>query len=524
MKKTQTLWALALLPMGGHAADANPLQPNIVLIMCDDMGFSDLGCYGSEIHTPNIDKLARYGVRFSQFKNTGRSCPSRASLMTGRYQHEVGMGWMAEVDEHRPGYRGQISRDYPTIAEVLHAGGYNTYMSGKWHVTTFGGFDAPNGSYPVQRGFERYYGCLYGGGGYYKPSPVFSNLRRITDFPDDYYYTNAITDSAVSFIKGHDPSRPMFLYLAHYAPHLPLQAPERYVQRCLDRYREGYDVLRQRRFEKQKKLGLVPADMSLPMFDSEFGGHRPAWTELTPEQQKQWTHDMATYAAMIEIMDEGIGKVVETIRRKGMLENTVFLFLSDNGATLEGGFLGQLMADLSNTPYRSYKQWCFQGGTSSPLIVTYGDPDKNRMAGKVCTQPCHIIDILPTCLALANVNYPDTCRPAALPGRSLLPTAFGRPEEPRTLYFEHQASCAIINGYWKLVRRDRNSPWQLINLSTDPFETHDLASEKPRKVEELEAKWIAWAETHHVFPLEDKSWTQRINFYKQKNPDQSGRQ
>lgn len=477
MKKTQTLWALALLPMGGHAADANPLQPNIVLIMCDDMGFSDLGCYGSEIHTPNIDKLARYGVRFSQFKNTGRSCPSRASLLTGRYQHEVGMGWMAEVDEHRPGYRGQISRDY-----------------------------------------------LYGGGGYYKPSPVFSNLRRITDFPDDYYYTNAITDSAVSFIKGHDPSRPMFLYLAHYAPHLPLQAPERYVQRCLDRYREGYDVLRQRRFEKQKKLGLVPADMSLPMFDSEFGGHRPAWTELTPEQQKQWTHDMAIYAAMIEIMDEGIGKVVETIRRKGMLENTVFLFLSDNGATLEGGFLGQLMADLSNTPYRSYKQWCFQGGTSSPLIVTYGDPDKNRMAGKICTQPCHIIDILPTCLALANVNYPDTCRPAALPGRSLLPTAFGRPEEPRTLYFEHQASCAIIDGYWKLVRRDRNSPWQLINLSTDPFETHDLASEKPRKVEELEAKWIAWAETHHVFPLEDKSWTQRINFYKQKNPDQSGRQ
>lgn len=202
----------------------------------------------------------------------------------------------------------------------------------------------------------------------------------------------------------------------------------------------------------------------------------------------------------------------------------MFLFLSDNGATLEGGFLGQLMADLSNTPYRSYKQWCFQGGTSSPLIVTYGDPDKNRMAGKVCTQPCHIIDILPTCLALANVNYPDTCRPAALPGRSLLPTAFGRPEEPRTLYFEHQASCAIIDGYWKLVRRDRNSPWQLINLSTDPFETHDLASEKPRKVEELEAKWIAWAETHHVFPLEDKSWTQRINFYKQKNPDQSGRQ
>lgn len=204
--------------------------PNIVLILCDDMGFSDLGCYGSEIQTPNIDKLASEGVRFSQFKNTGRSCPSRASLLTGRYQHEVGMGWMAEVDEHRPGYRGQIDKAYPTIAEVMKAGGYRTYMSGKWHVTATGGYDAPNGSYPVQRGFERYYGCLHGGGSYYKPEPLYNDLQRITEVPDDYYYTRAITDSAVTFIDRHDTGQPMFLYLAHYAPHLPLQAPEKYVK------------------------------------------------------------------------------------------------------------------------------------------------------------------------------------------------------------------------------------------------------------------------------------------------------
>lgn len=496
--------------------------PNIVLILCDDMGFSDLGCYGSEIQTPNIDKLASEGVRFSQFKNTGRSCPSRASLLTGRYQHEVGMGWMAEVDEHRPGYRGQIDKAYPTIAEVMKAGGYRTYMSGKWHVTATGGYDAPNGSYPVQRGFERYYGCLHGGGSYYKPEPLYNDLQRITEVPDDYYYTRAITDSAVTFIDRHDTSQPMFLYLAHYAPHLPLQAPEKYVKKCMDRYKPGYDVLRRQRFEKQKRLGLIPQEMELPQYDREFGGKRPAWEDLTPEQQQQWTKDMATYAAMIEIMDEGIGKVVETLRKKGMYENTVFLFLSDNGATDEGGYLGQLMADLSNTPYRSYKKWVFQGGTSTPFILTYGDTSKNKMKGEICRQPAHLIDILPTCMDLGHISYPDQFGHKDLPGRSLLPATEGTAVEPRTLYFEHQSSCAIIDGTWKLVKADRNVQWELIDLSTDPFETHDLSSQYPDKVEELETKWIEWANTHKVFPLENNPWTERLNFYKQKNPNQKG--
>ncbi len=295
-------------------------SPNIVLIMCDDMGFSDLGCYGSEIKTPNIDKLAQEGVRFSQFKNTGRSCPSRAALLTGRYQHQAGMGWMAEVDEHRPGYRGQIDKEYPTIAEIMKAGGYSTYMSGKWHVTTTGGYDAPNGSYPVQRGFDRYYGCLHGGGSYYKPSPVYNDLEKVDNLPDDYYYTNAITDSAVCFVNSHNTENPMFLYVAHYAPHLPLQAPEKYVKRCIDRYKVGYDVLRRQRFEKQKKLGIVPSDMELPIFNKEFGGKRPAWEDLSKEQQEQWVRDMATYSAMIEIMDEGIGKLVDAIKKKGIYE------------------------------------------------------------------------------------------------------------------------------------------------------------------------------------------------------------
>ncbi len=514
---------LVLGPASFSVTAQETTAPNIVLIMCDDMGFSDLGCYGSEIQTPHIDSLASQGMRFSQFKNTGRSCPSRASLLTGRYQHQAGMGWMTAVDEHRPGYRGQISKEYPTIAEVMKANGYGTYMSGKWHVTVDGAFDAPNGSYPVQRGFDRYYGCLSGGGSYYSPTPVYNDLTPVTDFPDDYYYTTAISDSATSFIRQHPAQIPMFLYVAYYAPHLPLQAPADRVEKCMERYRAGYDVLRRQRFEKQKAMGLVPSDMELPEYDREFGGKRPSWEELSEDQRRQWIQDMATYAAMIEIMDDGIGQIVEAFREKGTLENTVFLFLSDNGATLEGGYLGQLMADLSNTPYRSYKQWCYQGGTSTPFIFTFGDTDKNPVKGGICRQPAHIIDLLPTCMDLASTIYPSRqFDHAQLPGISLLPAIEGKEIQPRTLFFEHQSSCAVISGHWKLVRNNRNEPWELIDLDADPFEQHDLSTRFPEKVKSLENEWNRWAETHLVLPLEDKPWHERIDFYKNLNDDQSG--
>lgn len=339
-KLTVTTLALTAITSTVAATHTKPdtEHPHIVLILCDDMGFSDLSCYGGEIHTPNIDYLAEQGIRFSQFKNTGRSCPSRAALLTGHYQHEAGMGWMTAVDEHRPGYRGQISDHLPTLAEVLRDQGYATYMSGKWHVTLDAAFETPNGSYPVQRGFDKYYGCLHGGGSYYKPDPVYHNLQRITEFPDDYYYTTAITDSAVSFIKQHPTQTPMFMYIAHYAPHLPLQAPQDKIDACRERYKAGYDVLRQQRFERQKALGLITPEMVLPVFQKEFpDGKRPAWTELTPQQQEKWITDMATYAAMIEIMDSGIGKVIQTLKDKGMYEHTLFLFMSDNGSTSEGG-------------------------------------------------------------------------------------------------------------------------------------------------------------------------------------------
>ncbi len=516
--------ATASVSVGAQPGN-NPPHPNIVLILCDDMGFSDLSCYGGEIRTPHIDYLAGQGLRFTQFKNTGRSCPSRAALLTGHYQHEAGMGWMTAVDEHRPGYRGQIPADLPTMAEVLRSAGYATYMSGKWHVTVEGAFDGPNGSYPVQRGFDRYYGCLSGGGSYYKPNPLYSGLQRITQVPDDYYYTEAITDSAVNFIGSHPAGKPMFLYLAHYAPHLPLQAPPQRIEACRKRYEAGYDVLRRERFERQKKLGLVTGDSEYPVYHREFReGKRPAWTDLTPRQQEQWITDMATYAAMIEVMDDGIGRVIQAVKDKGMYENTVFLFLSDNGATNEGGYLGQLMADLSNTPYRSYKQWVYQGGTSSPLIMMYGNEKANPQPGGICREVCHIVDIFPTCLEMASAQYPSVFRdrPVRLAGVSLLAAVRNGRLPQRDLYFEHQTSCAVISDGWKLVRANGKQPWELIDLAADPFETRDVAAQHPLMVKELENKWTRWAEQQHVYPFEYRPWTERIKYYRSLYPDQHG--
>lgn len=507
-----------------YGAGAGKTHPNIILILCDDMGFSDLSCYGGEVRTPHIDTLAEQGIRFSRFKNTGRSCPSRAALLTGHYQHEAGMGWMTAVDEHRPGYRGQLSADLPTLAEILRSNGYRTYMSGKWHVTVEGAFGNPNGSYPVQRGFEKYYGCLSGGGSYYRPKPLYSGLEPVGRLPDDYYYTTAITDSAVSFIRQHPADTPMFLYVAHYAPHLPLQAPAERVEACRERYRAGYDVLRRERFARQKRLGLVDPSKTLPVYSREFAGKRPAWTDLSPEQQERWTTDMATYAAMIEIMDEGIGELIAATKEKGIYDNTVFLFMSDNGATLEGGYLGQLMADLSNTPYRSYKQWCFQGGTSAPFIIAYGGDAPQRKSGTICRQACHIIDVFPTCLDIASADYPASFRGKAvkLPGTTLLPAVKGKRLKTRDLYFEHQTSCALISGDWKLVRANGRQPWMLIDLAADPFEENDLSARYPEKVKSLEKKWNRWAERQHVFPFEYRPWTERIRYYKSLYPDQSG--
>ncbi|EDM28523.1 arylsulfatase [Lentisphaera araneosa HTCC2155] len=511
------------------AVFAQNQKPNIVLIMCDDMGYSDLGSYGGEVQTPHIDSLAKDGVKFSNFKNTGRCCPSRASLLTGRHQHAVGLGWMTAVDEHRPGYRGQITHKIPTIAEVLKAKGYSTYMSGKWHVTVDGAWkpkgSQANGSYPRQRGFDEFYGTMSGGGNFYKPKSLYRNEQLITTYEKDYYYTDAITENALDFIKNHDFQKSFFLYLAHYAPHRPLQAPKKRVDQCRERYEVGYDKLLEERFNRLKDLGLLKQTEQMPLQISEYKGKkRPSWDSLSDELKESWVKEMATYAAMIEIMDDGIGEIIQELKSRGDFENTCFIFLSDNGATNEGGQISQLAADLSNTPFRSYKARTFMGGISSPLIFHY---PKMKNKG-IRTGQAHIIDMLPTCLDVAGIEYPKEFRKetiAPLDGISLLPLIKNEAWPQRDFFFEHQTSCAIISNGWKLVRMSSTRDWELYNLKEDPFEQINSAKNNPEKVMSLEKKWQEWGEKNNVLPLNPKglSWNERVKKYTELNSDQHGR-
>ena len=520
----------ALLIVG--VATARSEKPNIVLIMCDDMGYSDLGCYGGEIDTPNIDALAGGGIRFSHFKNTGRCCPSRASLLTGRHQHAVGLGWMTAVDEHRPGYRGQIAKEIPTLAEIMKENGYTTYMAGKWHLTVDGAWmpkdSTPNGSYPTQRGFDGYYGSLSGAGNFYSPKAVYRNEERVTKFSKGYYYTDAINEHSVEFILNHEGANPFFLYVAHYAPHRPLQAPEERIEACKERYRVGYDVLRQERYKRLKEMGLVGSKAELPIHRKEYKKQvRPSWDSLDSGMKEKWIEEMATYAAMIEIMDDGIGDVVEAVKKKGEFDNTLFVFLSDNGATSEGGLISQLAADLSNTPYRSYKAKTFMGGISSPLIIQY-PKTTGYAAGGVRADYTHIVDILPTCLDLAGIKYPSTFNGLGIApsdGISVVPALKNVALPKRDFFFEHQTSCAVISGAWKLVRFSSGWSWELINLNVDPFELNDVSKAHPEKVAELEEKWNAWGKKNQVFPLNPKglSWNKRVEKYTKLYPVQDGR-
>ncbi|MEM1184895.1 MAG: arylsulfatase [Planctomycetota bacterium] len=511
-------------PSGTSAREWSP--PNIVLIMADDMGFSDIGCYGGEVNTPNIDALAAKGVRFTQFANAGRCCPSRASLLTGRYPHAVGMGWMTAVDEGIEGYRGQIASDVPTVAEILGEAGYATAMSGKWHLTVDGSYQGlgaaarPNGSWPTERGFDRYYGGLSGGGGFYRPTSIVDQETRVLaeDLPDGYYYTHATTDAAVDFIDELMGDDPLFLYVAYYAPHRPLQAPEERVEPLLERYEPGYDALRQARFDRMVSMGIVPEGHELP---PAVNAPR-AWDEWPEQRQTKWVREMATYAAMIEIMDDGIGEIVDAIDAKGELENTIFVFLSDNGATDEGGPVSRLAADLSNTPYMLYKKRTKAGGVRSPLIVS-GDAvtrlPSTMLPGSLFHVPSHVVDLTPMILGYAGV-----LDGGEFDGRNIACEFTGLDcVSTRSLTFwEHEGNRAVRDDRWKAVATGVPGAWALYDLATDPFEQIDLATTESERLASLTSEWNAWAEANSVLPVHHEGWYKRIDKYKALVPDQSG--
>jgi len=535
--------------------------PNVVIIMGDDMGFSDLGCYGGEIQTPTLDKLAANGLRFTQFYNTARCCPTRASLLSGMYQHQAGIGLMTG-DSKLPGYRGELGRDVVSIAEALGTGGYRRYMSGKWHVTRHVRPQGPKDNWPLQRGFEKFYGTIIGAGSFYDPATLCRGNEFITPEndkeyqPETYYYTDAISDNAVTFLKQHakeSPDKPVFLYLSYTTAHWPMHALPEDIAKYKGKYDEGYDPVRAARFKRVKEMGLVKESVKL--------SHRPDdWAKAS---NKEWEiRNMEVYAAMIDNMDQGIGRVVAEFKRQGTLDNTLVFYLQDNGACAEGfgrykskrpyrtdykplgkdGFQTKIWppmqtrdgrpvrngpdvmagpadsftgvsrgwANVSNTPFREYKHFAHEGGISTPLIAFWPKGIDASRNGKLDHQPGHLIDLMATCLDVAGVEHPKEFgghKIQPLEGVSLRPAFQGKKLGRKdALYFDHHLNGAIRDGQWKLVRYGETGrepklrAWELYDMDKDRSETNNLAKDHPDKVKELEAKWEEWAVRARVKP------------------------
>jgi arylsulfatase len=505
----------------GEAASPTPpapAKPNIVVILVDDMGFSDIGCYGSEIPTPHLDALAKNGLRFTQFYNTGRCCPTRAALLTGVYPHQAGVGHMTE-NRGAVGYEGRLNAQCATIAEALQPAGYFTAMTGKWHV------GLKDGAAPWDRGFDRSLNAA--AGGFYQPdSPralLFLNSEKIASndarLPKNWYSTDLWTSFGLKFIdEACEAHQPFFLYLAHNAPHFPLQAPDGEIAKFRGKYKTGWDQLRRERHDRQIEMGIVAKTWPLTPRPDEI----QAWESLTEARKDQFDHLMAVYAATVSRMDRAVGDLVAGLKQRGVLDNTLILFMSDNGGNAESGpdgrnqgnpteagstwFCGESWAFLQNTPFRRYKHFSHEGGIATPLIAHWprGIPAKNELR----RQPAHVIDIKATCLAAAGTPAPSgrQGKPVLPPeGRSLLPAFAGQPLSRDALFWEHEGNAAVRAGDWKLVRQGREGSWELYDLAKDRTEQTDLAAIQPDQVKTLAAQWEAWAVRANVKPYPESS-------------------
>jgi len=498
------------------SAAANPVKPNIIVILADDMGWSDLGSYGSEIETPQLDSLARGGVRFTQFYNAARCCPTRASLLTGLYQHQAGIGHMV-ANDGIASYQGFLNDRCVTLAEALKPAGYTTLMTGKWHV------GSAEGQWPLDRGFDRFWGTPSGGGVYFKDTleirkEVFfvSGAERI-DPPDDMYVTDTFTQRALDFVDEAvtRTKKPFFLYLAHIAPHWPLQAKPADIAKYAGRYDQGWDVVRERRFARQQEMGLVSRDVTLSPRDPQA----KAWNELPESARRAHAQRMEIYAAQIDSIDQNVGQLIAKLKQLGQFENTLILFLSDNGSSAEGGpggfsrgldgaalgtgrsyaSAGLEWANAADTPFRKFKSTTHEGGIASPLIAHW--PAGIAARGEVRHQVAHIIDVMPTLVDLAGATYPvkrDGHAILPMEGRSLTPAFQGRGLGTRALFWEHEGNKAVREGDWKAVTKGPGE-WELYNLRTDRTETRDIAAQHPEKARELATLWRNWSERAGVW-------------------------
>jgi len=517
-------------------------QPNIILIAVDDLGFSDLGCYGSEIRTPNIDRLGEGGVRFTQMYNGARCCPSRASLLTGLHPHQAGVGHMA-ADLGYPEYQGHLNQTSATIAEVLRGAGYRTLMSGKWHIggaydPRYPGQSVPGDAthpLPTQRGFDRYFGLLEAADSYFNPKTLMSGDSLIQVETSDFYLTDAISDNAIEMIdEAVKLGKPFFQYVAYTAPHWPLHALEEDIARYEGKYRGGWDKLRAARHEQMKGMGLVDPKWELAPRDEDA----PPWEDV---EDKDWEDiRMAVYAAQIDRVDQGVGRIMARLRELGVEENTLVMFLSDNGGcaelfhedtdwpdpsrwetapTLDGepvrvGNIPGLRpgpdttfmavelpwANVSNAPFRLFKRWIHEGGITTPFIVNW--PARLRSSG-IAREPAQIIDIAATCYDAAGATYPKELGGSAitpLEGESLMPVFEGRSwsrEQP--IFVEHEGHRGVRAGRWKLVA-EFGGDWELYDMVEDRTELNNLAEKNPEKAAELTKLYAEWAERCGVRP------------------------
>ena len=517
-------------------------KPNIVLILNDDMGYSDIGCYGGEVETPNLDRLAANGLRFSQFYNTARCSPSRASLLTGLHPHQTGIGVLT-YSFGPEGYAGNLNDQCVTIPEALKTNGYRNYMSGKWHVA--GNLTEPTASWPLQRGFDEFFGTIIGAGSFYDPNTLTRGNENIEhEAKEDmaFFYTDAISDQAAAYIRQHadqHPDQPFFQYVAYTAPHWPLHAHDEDIARYKGRFDAGWDALREARLQRLVEAGILDRAWAL----TERDPTQPAWTQA---EHKEWLlRCMEVYAAQIDRMDQGIGRILDALEQTGQLENTLVIFMADNGAcaedipvdvpveelvnnlmiarshTRDGAEVrfgnkpdimpgpedtyqsyGTAWANLSNTPFRLYKHWIHEGGISTPLIFHW--PQGIAEKGSVRHTPGYLPDIMATILDITSTSYPqqrDGKPLPALEGTSLMPVFDGEMAQRGPMFWEHEGNAAVRMGKWKLVRKYPD-PWELYDMEQDRTETVDLAAQQPERVADMCARYDEWAARCGVIPRE----------------------
>lgn len=526
-------------------------RPNIILILADDLGYSDIGCYGGEIQTPALDALASNGMRFTRFYNTSRCCPTRASLLTGLYNQQAGIGEMT-TPRGEPGYRGYLTENAVTLAEVLKDAGYHTAMVGKWHVSntieqstkeeqlkwlnhqSFHPYFSPIEQYPTSRGFEKYYGNIFGVVDYFDPFSLVNGSTAVQSVPAGYYHTDAINDTAASYIRElSKEGKPFFLYVAQTAPHWPLMALPEDIEKYKNTYQPGWDAIREARYKKMVQLGLI---------DSSKVALSPRWqNSLSWENNpnKEWdARAMAVHAAMVDRMDQGIARIINALKETGELENTLIIFLSDNGASPEEcekygeGFdrpgqtregkkifypvnkdvmpgaenvfasIGPRWANVANTPYQYAKAQSYEGGIRTPMIAFW--PNGIKAKGGFSSHIGHVMDFMPTFLELTGAKYPSVYNGHSITpysGISLVPALEGKTGKDHDLLFnEHFRSRHVRDAEWKLVSLSNDTTWHLYRINEDESEIHDVSSKYPEVVSKLSAQWYNWARTHQVFP------------------------